>query len=304
MSRAFKNSASILDWMESSLLESPEAGGAEVGLTQEPRALSKAPASFAPVVPIPPMFGSIWGAPTGTEGTAADASWGKLAPNGESPWTPQTRDQPCVSGGGDALSEQGLLLKSQEYPSPPEPHAVPDPGLAFSSTALSAPSGTPESEECERERCRGRKAAAAAEHGGDDLWDMPSQAAVALDGSGSKSPARGELPEFFRDSRAPPFSDHMLEGSRKPLQPPPPPPPPRRVEASGGRAGLQKRGDSGEHVDSGAGAGANSKGGGGRSKRGGRDRHAGKARGAGARTANVNGSAAQPVATTILNGWQ
>merc|ERR1719221_1132016 len=115
MSRAFNNSASILDWMESSLLNSPAGGAA-----QEPKALSKAPAAFAPVVPIPPMFGSIWGAPTGTEGTAADASWGKLSLNGESPWT---GDQPSGNGGGGASSEQVLLLKSHEYPSPPEAHA-------------------------------------------------------------------------------------------------------------------------------------------------------------------------------------
>lgn len=293
MSRAYSATTSMFDWVESSLLDTPDVGYHDAGSDVLPRPQSQPLATLAPGVSIPPMFASIWGAPTGRE-TTTSASWGNFKIDGEDPWAPLPKSsEGGVSGSCKALWP--LTPCKSEAPqreSPPESASQPQ----------TVPSAASKNRRCKN---RERKVDGVDGNVGEDPWDMPPK------GSNGLAPVGGDLPEFFRDSAAPPFLDHMLEGfESSPQHLPPPPPPPRRADANGGDGGGVRNGDVGRGSNSTAStakvapSSAGGSGGSGRLKRNGRDRHTGKVRSSAAAT-NVNGDGARHIAQSIIgNGWQ
>lgn len=165
-----------------------------MGSSQEASGLQRTPQA-APVIPPMPGFAAIWGTPPDGRCTSSPAlppwSLSHQAPaaGGVDPWAPLPPSATMADGHGAAgqLPRPADALQSAPPPWQLRPQLC-APGPVASSTPSS----------------RGRRGGKNRTRG-QDLWDMPNR----LDSPNDV--AHLDLPEFFRDSRAPPFVGHVLE---------------------------------------------------------------------------------------------
>lgn len=166
--------------------------------------VSKQPSAAPPLIPPMPGFGGIWGSPAGSGPSSS--------PTG-SPWAPVS---------GPPVPEQG-------HPwAPLPPSAVADAvrGCDAQDAGLAAAAVKGLERARQQQACAGGGAEKRGRRGGkhrdrdrraerrpdQDLWDMPQL--PGRPGALSEHPCLLELPEFFRDSLAPPFLQGALEPPR------------------------------------------------------------------------------------------
>lgn len=149
-------------------------------------------AKVEPAIAIPPMLGfsNIWGSPSSGPSTSPTVStW--CGPAGD-PWLSLPDSYPTAPPG---------LSRHQSAPGPQEP--VPASGSAY-------PAGPSRKGRSGRHRERDRRREEVQD---EDLWDMP-HATICNSRKGVQERLSDmELPEFFRDSAAPTFVDHVLGDS-------------------------------------------------------------------------------------------
>lgn len=189
--------------------------------SQEDQAPQQAPGPV--VIPQMPGFSTIWGSPgSGPSASPANSPWGGPA---RDPWA---LPDPVSAVGARGGAPPGLAAAAG-FGRPPPPPPPPPGGNNWQQApeALEATSGAAPSRGRRGGRNRDRDRREEAEiHGGEtlddgrgqflgartkdeDLWDMPQ---IGNCTKGAVMQSDMDLPAFFRDTAAPAFFDHVLEG--------------------------------------------------------------------------------------------